>query len=250
MTAIVATDIKPGPLQVMPPQQITPMQMLQVAVQQGADVEKMAQLMALSERWEANEARKAFVVALNAFKADAPRIVKTREVSFGAGKAAYKHALAGVASEVIGQALAKVGISHRWDVAQSDGGKIKVTCILTHAQGHAERVSMEATADTSGSKNSIQAIGSAVSYLQRYTLLASTGLVPKDADDDGAGGGTTHAMDAKARDEFAFAIDAETDKRKLEALWQRIAAECTKAGDVEAYAELKALVARKAKALA
>lgn len=250
MNAIVEVDRDQAALAVIPTAQITPMQMLNMAVQQGADLEKMQKLMDLQERWEANEARKAFVVALNAFKADAPKIIKTREVSFGAGKTSYKHALSGVASEQIGEALAKVGISHRWDVLQFDGGKIKVTCILTHALGHAERVSMEATPDTSGSKNSIQAIGSAVSYLQRYTLFASTGLVPKDADDDGAGGGTTHAMEPVKRDEFAFAIDASTDRKKLEALWQTIATECTKAGDVEAYAELKALVAKKLKGLA
>jgi hypothetical protein len=244
-----AIIVEPAHMPAIQPQ-ITPMQMLNMAVQQGADVEKMAQLLALQERWEANEARKAFVAALNAFKADAPQIIKTREVSFGAGKTAYKHAIAGVASEQIGEALAKVGISHRWDVLQSDGGKIKVTCILTHALGHSERVAMEATADSSGSKNSIQAIGSTVSYLQRYTLFASTGLVPKDADDDGKGGGTGHAMEPKTRDEFAFAIDASTDKKKLEALWQQIATKCTKVGDVEAYAELKALVAKKLKALA
>lgn len=234
----------------MPAAQITPMQMLNLAVQQGADLDKMQKLMDLQERWEANEARKAFVVALNAFKADAPRIVKTKEVSFGAGKTAYKHALAGVASEVIGEALAKVGISHRWDVLQAEGGKIKVTCILTHALGHSERVAMEATADTSGSKNSIQAIGSTVSYLQRYTLFAATGLVPKDADDDGAGGGTVHAMTPAMRTDFEARIEFAEDKKALEALWQQIATECTKAGDVEAYAELKAEVSKKLKALA
>ena len=214
------------------------------------DVGKLQALLDVKERWEANEARKAFVSALNAFKADAPRIVKTKEVSFGAGKTSYKHALAGVASEIIGEALAKVGISHRWDVQQGDGGRIKVTCILTHAMGHAERVAMEATADTSGSKNSIQAIGSTVSYLQRYTLFAATGLVPKDADDDGAGGGTVHAMTPAEREDFEARIGLAESKRELEALWQEIAAACTRAGDVEAYAELKAEVAKRLKGLA
>jgi hypothetical protein len=40
--------------------------------------------------------------------------------------------------------------------------------------------------DTSGSKNPIQALGSAVSYLQRYTLLSLAGLATEDQDDDGA----------------------------------------------------------------
>ena len=36
----------------------------------------------------------------------------------------------------------------------------------------------------SGSKNSIQAVGSTVTYLQRYTLLAVTGLAAKGQDSD------------------------------------------------------------------
>ena len=44
---------------------------------------------------------------------------------------------------------------------------------------------MSASADTSGSKNSIQAIGSTVSYLERYTLYAILGLASADQDDDG-----------------------------------------------------------------
>ena len=233
-------------------QQITPMQMLQIAVQQNADLDKMQKLMDLQERWEANEARKAFVSALNAFKADAPKIVKSKQVRFTTTKGVteYKHALGGVASEVIGEALAKVGISHRWDVSQPDGGRIEVTCILTHAMGHSERVSLKASPDDSGGKNTIQAVGSAVSYLQRYTLFAATGLVPKDADDDGAGGGAVHAMTPAAREDFEARIGLAESKRELEALWQEIAAECTKAGDVEAYAELKAEVGKRIKGLA
>jgi len=41
----------------------------------------------------------------------------------------------------------------------------------------------------SGNKNPIQAIASTVSYLERYTLLAITGLTTKDMDDDGKNAG-------------------------------------------------------------
>lgn len=228
--------------------QITPMQMLHIAVQQNADIDKMKQLMDLQERWEKNEARKAFVVALNAFKADAPKIIKTKEVSFGVGKTSYKHALAGVASEQIGEALAKVGISHRWDVAQPEGGKIKVTCILTHAQGHSEHVSLEATPDTSGSKNSIQAIGSTVSYLQRYSLLAATGLVPMDADDDGRGG-VEHTMPESIKADFLAAAETLADLPAWTALWEKITAATTSCGDVAAHEELRASMVKRRKEL-
>lgn len=147
------------------------------------DVAKLEQLLAVKERWDATEARKAFVGAMAAFKADPPTLTKNKHVKFG--NTEYDHATLDHASEAIGAALTKHGLSHRWEVEQ--GERIKVSCILTHILGHSERVTMEAAPDTSGSKNSIQAIGSTVTYLQRYTLLAATGMAVKGQDNDGAG---------------------------------------------------------------
>ena len=210
------------------------------------DPAKLAALLAVKKDWEADEARKAFVVALNAFKANAPKIIKDKQVTFGTTK--YKHALAGNASEQIGAALAEHDISHRWDVVQLDSGLIKVTCILTHAQGHSERVTLQAAPDVSGSKNSIQAIGSTVSYLQRYSMFAATGLVPKDADDDGRGG-DEHAMAESTKKDFLAAIEALSDKDVGEQLWKRIADACQKAGDIPSYDELKKAMATKMRGL-
>lgn len=221
---------------------ITPMEMLNIAVQQGADLDKLSKLMDLQERWEKNEARKAFVTALATFKANAPKIVKDKQVSFGQGKTAYKHATLDKASEAIGEELSRHGLSHRWDVKQ-DGGHITVTCILTHTQGHSESVSMTAQPDTSGSKNSIQAIGSTTSYLQRYTLFAACGIAPKDADDDGTGG--KKEMPESQRADFIAAIDALTNKDEAKALWQSITTATTAIGDVETHDHLRTLMAAK-----
>ncbi len=228
-----------------------PMQMLSAALAKGVDAAQLQALMDLQERWEKNEARKAFVSAMTDFKTNPPEIVKDKLVEFqtSKGMTRYKHALSGAASEQIGAALATHGISHRWEVEQLDGGKIRVTCILTHALGHSERTSLNASPDDSGGKNSIQAVGSAVSYLQRYTLFAATGLVPKDADDDGAGGHDIHELDAKQTADFKAAIEVLTDRREAESLWQTIAAACSKAGDIPTYNELKATIAAKVKTL-
>jgi hypothetical protein len=51
--------------------------------------------------------------------------------------------------------------------------------------GHSEENTLMAGKDDSGNKNGIQAIGSTVTYLQRYTLKAALGLAA-GADDDGA----------------------------------------------------------------
>jgi len=165
----------------------TPAYMLQLAVEQNADLAKLEKLMELQERWEKNEARKAFVVALSAFKANPPELTKNKHVRFDTqrGITEYDHATLDHVSSEIGKALAVHGLSHRWDVEQQAGGIICVTCVLTHVLGHSERVPMQSLADQSGGKNSIQAIGSTVTYLQRYTLLAATGVAVKGQDDDG-----------------------------------------------------------------
>jgi len=175
----------------------SPPALLAMAVQQGADIDKLQKLMDLQERWEKNEARKAYVTAMSEFKANPPEIFKNKHVRFQSqkGLTEYDHATLDHIASAVGQAMSPYGLSFRWDIEQTDGGQIRVTCIITHAQGHSESVPMKASADQSGSKNSIQAMGSTVTYLQRYTLLAATGLAAKGQDDDGAASGTRQGDD-------------------------------------------------------
>ena len=168
---------------------ITPMEMLQIAVERGADMEQLDKLMTLQERWEANEARKAFVAAKAAFKAEAPKLTKQKKAGFESRRTGertdYSYATLDHIADAISPALSKHGLSYSWETEQAEGGLIKVTCILTHVMGHSEKVALQAGPDTSGSKNSIQAVGSTVTYLQRYTLLAVTGMATADQDSDG-----------------------------------------------------------------
>lgn len=224
---------------------INPMQMIAQAVAQGADVDKLSKLMDLQERWQKEEARKAFVQALNAFKDNPPDIFKNKSV-YHSGTFKYKHATLDNASGAIGAALAEHKISHRWDTEQREGGVIRVTCVLTHELGHSERTPLEASPDQSGGKNSIQAVGSTVTYLQRYTLLAATGMAVQDQDDDGRQG---KRMSDDEIQRYTAAIDqlaAEADAAKL---WQQIAQATTAAGDVEQYEVFRGLMAAKRKEL-
>jgi len=150
------------------------------------DVAKLQALLDVRERWNKEEARKAFVVALTNFKADPPEVLKTKHVSYpcSGGRTEYNHAVLSDASAQIGAALSSHGLSHRWNVEQTKEGRIAVTCVLMHVMGHSESVRMESSPDQSGGKNSIQAIGSATSYLQRYTLFAAAGVIAKEQEDD------------------------------------------------------------------
>ena len=207
---------------------VTPNQLLSMAVEKGADMGQLEKLMDLQMRWEADQARKAYVSAMAAFKADPPKLHKNKQVSFGTskGRTEYKHATLDHVSERIGEALARHGLHHRWNVDQSD--IIRVTCVIQHEQGHSESVAMSGAPDTSGTKNSIQATGSTVTYLQRYTLLAATGIAVDSGDDDGHG--ATPTITAEQASElsgmceqadvapgllvnFAFGGNAPDDKR-------------------------------------
>lgn len=64
--------------------------------------------------------------------------------------------------------------------------QLVVTAKLMHRNGHAETVSLPLPMDNSGSKNSVQAIGSSQTYGQRYTAQAILGLSLGEDDDDGA----------------------------------------------------------------
>jgi len=186
-------------LAVIPEQALVPAnpsELLRIAVTQGADIDKLEKLMELQLRWERNEAHKAYTAAINAFKANPPEISKNKEVKFG--QTAYKHATLDHVCDAITAGLSKHGISHRWKVEQ-DKEWIKVTCVLTHVAGHSEETMLQGASDNSGSKNPIQAIGSTVTYLQRYTLLAATGLAAANGDNDG---GSPKMDDISERLEF------------------------------------------------
>ncbi|MFE3839636.1 ERF family protein [Pseudogemmobacter sonorensis] len=155
-----------------------------VMLDPSVDIEKMERILAMKERMDAQHARVSFASALAAARAEIPPIVKDATVDFTSakGRTHYKHeTLSGIA-KVIDPILSKHGLSYRFRTEQGNGG-VRVTCIIAHAAGHSEETSLACAPDGSGSKNAFQAVGSAVTYLQRYTLKAALGL-SAEVDDD------------------------------------------------------------------
>ena len=178
-----------------------PSDLLRMAVEQGADLDRLERLMALQERWEANEARKAFTTAMTAFKAEPLTIFKRKQVGYKTKEGdfvGYTHAELSDVTEVVAPAMARHGLSYRWSVKQ-EGGRVNVSCIVMHQLGHTESVTMDAAPDNSGKKNAVQQIASACTYLQRYTLLAVTGMSTKGMDDDGESSGDADAAERRRK---------------------------------------------------
>jgi len=160
---------------------VGPMANAIAALQAGMSLEHLKGIMELQKEWEANEARKAYVADMAAFKLNPPEIYKNKLVSFSGTE--YMHATIGDVTKAIVDTLASHGFSHSWETKQ-EGNMIIVTCRITHRMGHSESNSMQSPPDISGKKNNIQAIASAQTYLQRYTLLAACGLATMDLPDD------------------------------------------------------------------
>lgn len=182
---------------------VTPMDMLNQALAQKADIVILEKLMGLQERWESNRAKKAFDAAVSAAKADIKPITRNAEGHNG------KYADFSAIAAAVDPALAAQGLSYRFRTVQAD--KIIVTCILSHRDGHSEETSLAGPPDTTGSKNTIQAIGSTLTYLQRYTLVQMLGLAAAKDDDGkhaGAGGSIT---DEQADELRSLALEAKAD---------------------------------------
>lgn len=160
--------------------EINPLSLLQSAIEKGIEPDKLDRLYDLQERYEKSQSQKAFNHAMSEFAKNAPKLVKDKNVSFK--QTQYKYVTLASVVNAVQKVMSKLGLSHRWKTTQ-DNNQITVECIVTHEQGYSESSSFTAPPDISGAKNSIQAIGSTISYGQRYTLLSILGLSAFEDDD-------------------------------------------------------------------
>lgn len=188
---------------------LRPMTIIGQAVTQGASVEVLDKLMTLQERWDANEARKAFFKAIARTRKRLPVIQKKKHVYFESKRAEgtttdyWYEDLAEIA-RTIDPILGEEGLNYVFKTQSEPGKPVIVTCILMHDDGHFMENTLSAPPDDTGNKNAVQKIGSTVTYLQRYTLKAALGLAAS-RDDDGRGG-----PDQKPEKQSAPSAKAET----------------------------------------
>ncbi len=200
------------------PAEMTPLTILNTAMQQNAPVENIVAMSELVKEWQDRQAKQEFVRALTAFKAQPPEIKKTKHVYYetkgGGPNVDFWHADLSQMCELICASLAEYGLSHYWTsepspVPEYKGG-VRVHCHLMHELGHSISTFLDAPADTSGGKGGPQAIQSSKTLLERYTLLAITGLAAKGQDD----GGLPSIIAADVEPEY-INIDQQTILRDL-----------------------------------
>lgn len=174
-------------------QEPTPMDLIQMAVSNDFDIEKLKELMSLQKQWKADKALEEFNAAMSKFQSIVPDMRKNKTVDYqpkdpAKEKVNYNYQDLGSIANHIREPLAACGLAYRWGQTEI-GGKVSVWAILSHAGGHVEKgEALTAQADASGGKQGIHAMGSTITYLKRYTLVAILGLSSSEKDDDGRAG--------------------------------------------------------------
>lgn len=177
------------------PQNATPADLIRLAMQSGADLDRLERLWHLQVEWEKREAEKAYFKAFAAFKAEA--IVITRNVRYDDGPLEGKRYadLHGFVDAVT-PSLSKHGLSASWSIDDSKPDWIAVTCTLAHEDGYSESVTMGGPPDVHKARNALQARNSTLTYLERYTFKAICGVAEQGDDDDGRGGAPSPRQEA------------------------------------------------------
>jgi hypothetical protein len=125
------------------------------------DVAKLEKLIDMQERILDRNAASAFNIAFAKMQPRIPTIIERKSTDKG------KYAPREDIVEVIRPILAEFGFSLSFRTEWPDKQLVKVIGILTHEEGHSRESEFMSAADKTGSKNDVQALGSATEYGRR-----------------------------------------------------------------------------------
>ena len=155
-----------------------PIMDMAMAASQRNDVDMVKQLLAIRDSEDAKAAERAFNAAYAKAQSEMPIIPKR-----GTGHNNIRYARIEDIIQAVMPVLERHGLSLRHKTSQ-DADTITVTAILAHVDGHSETDVFISSPDKSGSKNSIQAVKSTITYGRRATAENILGLASYGEDDD------------------------------------------------------------------
>jgi hypothetical protein len=218
-------ELPPLPVDEAPAEGDAPLLVLgRLATNKDVDVEKLKQLIDMQERITGHQARAEFNAAYAAMQGDIPIITERGEIAVN-GQVRSKYAKFEDILRVVKPILQRHGFALRHSNKFVDG-KLTVTGILSHRSGHSEQDEFVTDPDTGPGRNTIQSLGSARSYGQRYTTIALLNIATSGEDDDGRATSNKGAPAPPAGyDEWWLDMEgvAHEGFPRLEAAWNRSA---------------------------
>ena len=177
--------------------EINALYLIDRAIENNIDIEKFEKLISLAQMLEREKAKRDFYEALSNFQGEVPPIKKLSRADMGYGKPKYNYAEFGEIVTTIQEPLKRHGLSYHFEigneqpiVVKGEKGEdiiveyISVTCTVAHKSGYEKNTTMSVQKDAGAGKSNVQAVGSTITYLKRYTLLALLGIGTADPDDD------------------------------------------------------------------
>lgn len=154
------------------------------AVKANVSIETLERLLVMRDKFNAEKAKEAFVVAMSGFQSECPVIKKTKKVLNKDGRTVrYSYAPIESIVEQIKKPLSKYKLSYSWE-AKNEPGSIVAVVTITHALGHSTTSEFKIPVDTEGYMTAPQKVASALTFAKRYSLCNALGISTGDEDTD------------------------------------------------------------------
>jgi hypothetical protein len=159
-----------------------PLSLISQAIDSKVDINTLERLFELQERWERNNAKKAFDSALAEFQYRCPLIPKTKPSRDKNGRILYRYAPIEVIVKYVKPLLYEVGFSYMF--RNTDNYEIKsvtVETTLRHRDGHSETLPYTVPYITqTGIMSDAHQVEGTFTLAQRKGLSAILGIVTED----------------------------------------------------------------------
>ena len=156
------------------------------------DIDKMERLLEMQERIFERQALMSFNSAMAAAQAEMEPVARDAKNSHTRSNYARLEAIA----KAITPVSARHGFAPSFGTATCDTpGYVRVTCELSHTDGHSKSYHLDLPVDGAGAKgnankNATQAYGSTLTYGRRYLKLMMFDIATEDDDGNKSGGDT------------------------------------------------------------
>lgn len=166
-----------------------PLSIIEKMVQSGTDPERLGKFLDLAERWERDQAVKAYAAAMNRCQQIMPVVIRDKVN----GHTKSKYAPLEDVNNVIKPVYTKEGFSISFGEGTPAGeGSCRIIADVIHSGGHTRQYYADIPIDGAGIKGNAnmtptQGKGSTLSYGKRYLVCMIFNVTIADQDNDGNG---------------------------------------------------------------
>lgn len=148
------------------------------------DVGKLKEIIGLGRSLRADQAKAEFWAAFAAMQEKLPVISKKGEILDRSGKVQSKFSRYEDIQRIVKPILREFGFTVSHKQTPDTTKEMVIVTNLVHRGGHVEPSTFKADSDNTGSKNTVQGLGSVASYGKRYNVSALLDLEESGLDND------------------------------------------------------------------